>query len=253
VLNAEDGYLRSLSVPSAIAVVSCGLHRADATWQAGDIQENCEGSTFNLRYPGGNIRSQLALSGRHNISNALQAIAAAATVGVDASVAAGALATFRGTSRRFQVVGEAEGVLVIDDYAHNPPKIRAALSASRARFPGRRVVAIFQPHTYSRTKLLFDDFVTAFDDADSVVLTEIYASRETDTLGITSNMLGNALATRLGADRVTVVGDWAKITTEVAAIVRADDLVLTLGAGTITEVGPRLLEALNARGLRYRA
>lgn len=120
----------------------------------------------------------LQVPGRHNVSNALAALTAFAWLGLDLSAAAQALGEFRGAGRRFEVRGEVNGITVIDDYAHHPTEIRATLAAARGRYPQRRLWAVWQPHTYSRTQALFDDFLTAFADADAVVVTEVYAARE---------------------------------------------------------------------------
>jgi UDP-N-acetylmuramate--alanine ligase len=189
---------------------------------------------------------RLRVPGRHNVSNALQALAAAAAAGVDPAVAAAALAKFHGAGRRFQIVGEAAGVLAIDDYAHHPTEIRATLAAARARFAGRRVVAAFQPHTYSRTRLLFDDFVAAFDDADLVLVTEIYAARESDSLGMDAAMLNEAIGRRLGRARLLPVCRVEDVALVLPGHLQSGDVVLTLGAGTITGAGPRLIAALRS-------
>ncbi|HVC79792.1 MAG TPA: UDP-N-acetylmuramate--L-alanine ligase, partial [Chloroflexota bacterium] len=164
-----------------------------APWYASAIREDGQGSHFLLHHPGGTCPVDLLLSGRHNISNAVQALAAAARAGVSPETAAAALRQFHGTGRRFQLVGEAGGVLVVDDYAHHPTELHATLAAARARYPDRRLIAIFQPHTYSRTVLLFDQFVTAFDAADQLIVTAIHAARESDTLGMDSEQLVAAI------------------------------------------------------------
>ncbi len=138
----------------------------------------CGGFDFTARVLGESVSASLRVPGRHNVSNALAALTAVRLLGLDLEAAARALAEFRGTGRRFEVRGETGGVTVIDDYAHHPTEIRATLAAARSRYPGRRIWAVWQPHTYSRTQTLFDEFVRAFDDADEVVVTEIYPSRE---------------------------------------------------------------------------
>ena len=120
----------------------------------------------------------LRVAGEHNVRNALAAIAAAELLGLSPDQAAEALRAFKGTSRRFEVLGEAEGVIVIDDYAHHPTEIRATLAAARAHYPGKSIWAVWQPHTYSRTRLLFDEFANSFKDADHVLVTAIYPARE---------------------------------------------------------------------------
>jgi UDP-N-acetylmuramate--alanine ligase len=287
VVNAGDPYLRSLEAPAGINLVGCSLtdpsaeaggaagpsvsagsgggqtqrsvptaidayddpiESESATWRATAGHEDGEGSAFRISGPEGVTLVRLPVSGRHNMLNAVEAIAAVAAAGIEPAVAASALSAFRGARRRFQLVGEAANVLVIDDYAHHPTEIRATLAAARARFSGRRIVVVFQPHTYSRTKLLFDDFVSAFDDADLVVLTDIYGARETDTLGMSTGLLAGALTSRLDSRRVLQTGDLAGVAGLLAPKLCAADVVLTLGAGTVTEVGPRLIEMLHGRG-----
>jgi UDP-N-acetylmuramate--alanine ligase len=247
VLNAGDAYLRGLAGRRPCRVVRCAAGQ-EAEWWADGIVEGPEGTDFALCYPGGRASVHLRLPGRHNVANAVQAMAAVAQAGVAPETAAAALAAFRGTGRRFQLVGEAAGILVLDDYAHHPTEIRATLAGARARFPGRRLVAVFQPHTYSRAKLLFDGFVGAFDEADLTVVTAIYASREQDTLGMGADRLAEALAARLGRSRVLLLEDLDQLPAALAPKLRAADVVLTLGAGSVTEVGPRLLARLSAPG-----
>lgn len=136
------------------------------------------GFTFTANVIGEAVIVALKVPGRHNVSNALAVLATVRLLGLDLAAAGQALSEFRGTGRRFEVRGEAGGVTVIDDYAHHPTEIRATLAAARSRYPGRRIWAVWQPHTYSRTQTLFDEFVSAFSDADEVVVTEIYPSRE---------------------------------------------------------------------------
>jgi UDP-N-acetylmuramate--alanine ligase len=255
VLNMNDPYLRAMALPPELRVVTCGLvadadvWSAEPDWRATQIEETSVGIYFTLTHGEGDeegLRVDTSLAGRHNASNALQAIAAAASAGIALEAARDALAGFHGTGRRFQELGEVAGVLVIDDYAHHPTEVRANLAAARARFPGRRLVAVFQPHTYSRTRLLFDTFVTAFDNADLLVLTDIYAARETDALGMDAAELQHAIAAHAGAPPVQLVRDLADVPVALAPRLRAGDIVLTLGAGSITTVGPRLLDALRA-------
>jgi UDP-N-acetylmuramate--alanine ligase len=124
------------------------------------------------------ISVSLQVPGRHNVQNSLAALSVAALLGLPPKKAAEALGEFRGTGRRFEVLGEANGVTIINDYGHHPTEIKATLAGARARYPGRRIWAVWQPHTYSRTQTLFEYFVSAFNDADEVLVTEVYASRE---------------------------------------------------------------------------
>ena len=268
VLNMDDPFLSALQVPAGLRVVRCGGDAAG--WRIGVPRYGGGGMRFTLdqHVPAGDrIELDLLLAGTHNAYNAMQAMAAAQAAGVDPAVSGEALRSFRGTGRRFQRLGDAGGVLVIDDYAHHPTEVRATLSAARSLYAAdpntagavgadslggamhaaRRIIAIFQPHTYSRTKLLFDQFVTAFEDADLLVLTDIYAARERDTLGVDAAHLRDAIAAQPGNPPVQLVGELAAVPGALLPQLRRGDVVLTLGAGTITELGPRLLAALRDR------
>ncbi|MGI9252366.1 MAG: UDP-N-acetylmuramate--L-alanine ligase, partial [Thermomicrobiales bacterium] len=190
---------------------------------------------------GRNIPLTLAVPGKHNARNATAAMAMMGQIGIDPAHAARALSTFDGVGRRFERKGEEGGVLVIDDYAHHPTEIRATLRAARERFPDRRVWGIFQPHTYSRLKALMADFGAAFDDADKVGILDVYASRETDTLGVSADDLRALLPA--DALNASTPADAAE---KLAAIVQPGDVVFTLGAGSITDLGPLLLDRLKA-------
>ncbi len=191
---------------------------------------------------GTEIALDLAVPGSHNARNATAALAALVALGHEPEAAAGALAAFTGVGRRFERKGEAAGVTVIDDYAHHPTEVRATLRAARDRFPGRRCWAVFQPHTFSRTKALLQEFAAAFGDADRVLLLEIYAARETDSLG----MRAADLATLVPSGAVVVPGPQAAAE-HLAAEVAPDDVVLTIGAGDVTATGPILLRLLSER------
>lgn len=136
------------------------------------------GFTFGARIMGDGVTASLQIPGLHNVRNALAVLTVISLLGLDLVGAAHALGEFQGTGRRFELRGEAGGIVVIDDYAHHPTEIRATLAAARLRYPDRRIWAVWQPHTFSRTRTLFDEFTRAFDDADQVLVTEVYASRE---------------------------------------------------------------------------
>ncbi len=150
-----------------------------------------------------------------------------------------AIATFHGARRRFEHVGEAGGITVMDDYAHHPTEIAATLAAAHERFPGRRIVAVFQPHTYSRTRYLLEEFRGCFADADALLLLQTYAARETVEQGIDAHRLAFELRPRPPvADSTAEAVEWLR------ASCRAGDVVFTLGAGTVDAVGRALLQAL---------
>lgn len=185
----------------------------------------------------------LQVPGRHNVLNALAALAATSGVGVDFGTAAAALTLYRGTERRFQVKGQAGGVTVVDDYAHHPTEIRVTLAAARLKYPGRPLWAVFQPHTYSRTAALLEDFALAFDQADHVVVTGIYAAREQNVHGIS----GADLVGQMDHASVRHVEGLEEAAVRLLRELRPGDVVVTLGAGDIFLVGERLLEELRAR------
>jgi len=152
------------------------------------------------------------------------------------------LANFQGVERRFQRIGEARGVAVVDDYAHHPTEIRATLDAAREAFPGRRLIAAFQPHLFSRTRDFAGDFGRALARSDVVFLTEIYPAREQPLPGVTSELIATAAAE--AGRPVAWRGTRSDLARALAAAVRPGDVVLTLGAGDITRTGPELLAAL---------
>ena len=188
---------------------------------------------------------ELTVPGRHNLQNALAAVAVADEVGVEFSVAASALAAFEGAERRFECHGETSGVLVIDDYAHHPTEIAAMLSAARATV-GRRLIVAFQLHRYTRTARLMEAFGPSLTDADEIVLTDIYAAGEEPIPGVTIDAAAEAI--RRGSGRpVRVVRALDDLVSDLAAVARAGDAVITLGAGSIGAVPRRLVAALRER------
>jgi UDP-N-acetylmuramate--alanine ligase len=207
------------------------------------------GVRFEVRgVPGGSGSGRLTLivPGVHNLQNALAAVAVGLEVGVPFEVLADALARFRGAERRYDVRGSAHGITVVDDYGHHPTEIAAVLRAARAGQPSR-VVAVFQPHRYTRTRDLIDAFGPALALADVVVLTDIYAAGEAPIAGVTVERLADAV--RASAREVHLVKDLAAVSSVVADLGRPGDLVVTLGAGTIGTVGDRILAALTSRGV----
>ncbi|HLQ69014.1 MAG TPA: UDP-N-acetylmuramate--L-alanine ligase [Gemmatimonadales bacterium] len=201
------------------------------------------GSRAAISLPGGHtVELQLAVPGMHNVRNAAAALGVLQALGADVQAGAHALADFRGVGRRFERLGEARGVAVVDDYAHHPTEVTATLAAARQAFPGRRLVAVFQPHLYSRTALHGESLGKALAAADMVVVAPIYGAREQPLAGVTHHLVVRG-ATRAGAATVAV-RDRAGLTQHVARAVREGDVVFTLGAGDVTRVGPELLEIL---------
>jgi UDP-N-acetylmuramate--alanine ligase len=185
----------------------------------------------------------LRVPGSFNAVNAAAALSVTSSLGVAWSVAREALEQFEGTARRFEILGEVGGVTVVDDYAHHPTQIRGLLEAARDRYGDRRLIAVWEPHTFSRIRALHDDFMGAFDDADRVVIMPIYAARERDDGSLTSALL---------ADQVEHPSVWSgdtldAVVSHLAASVREGDVVLMMGAGDETRAGKSLLEALDAQ------
>ncbi len=215
---------------------------AEAEVRIADAVLDQTGSRARVELPGGGVALRLQLPGLHNLRNAAAALAAAHALGVDAATGAAALAAFAGVGRRFERLGEAGEVLVVDDYAHHPSEVRATLAAARQAFPTRRLVAVFQPHLYSRTALHGAELGAALAGADLAVIAPIYAAREAPQVGVTSALVV-AAAARAGVPTVAVA-ERAALAEQVARELRPGDVVLTLGAGDVTRVGPELLAGL---------
>lgn len=202
------------------------------------------GSSYFSVYAGeqrlGDVR--LNIPGRHNVLNALGTIGAALELGMNFSDIASALAHFSGVQRRFQTKGEVDRIRVVDDYGHHPTEIKATLAAARAAYPEHRLVVVFQPHRYSRTRDLFEDFAGAFQDAHELLLTEVYPAGEEPIVGATGERLAQAVREQ-GHRRVHFVPDKRSLPAELDARVRPGDLLLTLGAGDVWKAGEAFLTA----------
>jgi len=240
----DPGVCRLLAqAPAGRRVVRYGLGES-ADVRALAISPNGSGHDFDLVVDGEyRCRFSLAAPGLHNVRNALAALSVARELAIPDAVSRRALESFTGVARRFEVKGEAAGVTVIDDYAHHPTEIRATLAAARARYDGRTIWAVFQPHTFSRTLALLDEYRHSFADADHVLITPIYAARERDAHEVSSADL-----TRDSDHRdMRCVPDLRSATEELARNVRAGDIVLTLGAGDGYQVGEGVLSILREK------
>lgn len=223
------------------AVVRCG---AATRWLVYGFGAACDwrgvGYTGALQLTNG-LPLVLGVPGSHNERNALAALAVADRLNIPIAQALATLAQFRGTARRFELKGEANGVLVVDDYAHHPTEVRATLAAARARYPERRIVAFFQPHTFSRTATLLAAWSTAFADANLVLVGNIYAAREQgDPVA-----MAHILCSRIGTNHPATmyVGAHAQAVATALAQLAPGDLFITLGAGDGDQVGIRVLDA----------
>ncbi len=213
---------------------------------ARDVQFSATGSRSRIEFDGaprGDL--ELRVPGAHNVRNALAALAAGVLVGAHISEMLPGLAGFAGVERRFQLLGSVHDVLVVDDYAHHPTEVAATLHAARSAHPERRVVVAFQPHLYSRTRDFATAFAQALGIADACFLCDIYPAREQPIAGVTSALVADRMT---GAGRAPAWrGPRSACADALVSFVRAGDLVVTMGAGDITRVGPLLLDALTAR------
>jgi len=247
IVCADDRPMRHLQARLRRRVITYAIDR-DADVKGAGMQLEAFGSrcTVSHRRVDGGVDElgvlQLRVPGRHNVLNALAAVAVGVEVGLPFAPIASALAEFRGAERRFQIRGEVGGVMVVDDYGHHPTEIAAVLAAARAGI-GRRVVAVFQPHRYSRTQQLLDEFGPAFAGADHIVVTDIYAAGEAPITGITGEALAAAIR-RAAAVPVDYVPALDQLPGVVAQLAQPGDLVITLGAGSIGTAADLILDAI---------
>lgn len=229
--------------PSGVARLTYGLGE-QADWRAEEIRLNAAGGSDFLVLRRGELLGlvRTRLPGVHNVLNALASMAVADNLGLAFADTRRALTEFHGAGRRFEVLGEAAGVWVIDDYAHHPSEIRATLAAARQRYSQSEVWAVFQPHTYSRTRALLEGFAQAFKDADHVVVTEIFASREPPD----PTLSGRHLAERMAHRDVHFIPELPEAARYLQEHVQPPAVVVTLSAGDGNEVGRLLLEGLSA-------
>ena len=220
----------------------------DAAVRVTGIRATPRGVAFTLQDGEGEVPLQLQVPGEHNALNAAAAFAAITGLGFDRARTAAGLEAFTGTRRRFESRGEAGGVRVVDDYAHHPTKVAALLRAARSVVGAGRVVAVFQPHLYSRTRIFAADFGRALGLADQVVVMDVYAAREDPEPGVTGALV--AAEVPLPPDQVTFQPSWSRVAQEVVDRARPGDLVLTIGAGDVTMLGPEILDLLRARAGR---
>ncbi|MCL2423128.1 MAG: UDP-N-acetylmuramate--L-alanine ligase, partial [Micrococcales bacterium] len=218
---------------------------SDATVVVGPAEPDGDCWSTRITSDGTSVTVRLAAPGDHNALNAAAAWAVLRALGIDPQDAAQALGHFRGTGRRFEDRGTADGVRVVDDYAHHPTEVAALLRAARTVAGDGQVLIVFQPHLFSRTKQFATEFGQALDLADTVVVTAVYAAREDPDPQVSGQMLVDAVPS---ADKAVYVADRHEAARTVAAAARPGDLVLTVGAGDVTELGPVVLAELSARG-----
>lgn len=235
----DDPGVRSIMPLIKKVTVTYGLS-PQSDVRAVDVEFHERSSMFTLTYKGAELgRITLNVPGEHNVRNALAACSVGLLCEVPFEEIAASLAEFGGVYRRFEIKGERHDVLVVDDYAHHPTEIRSTLTAARKGWK-RRIVAVFQPHTYTRTRDFYQEFATSFDEADVLVLTDVYAAREQPIEGINGQMIADA-ARAAGHRDVHYIQDKTKVAETLRTLVQPGDLVLTMGAGDIWKVGLELL------------
>jgi UDP-N-acetylmuramate--alanine ligase len=243
VLCADDVGANTLPTRTTSEVIRYGIDSDDARLLARDPRTVDGRFTFGVEFDGEMLGElSIGVPGRHNALNALAAVASGLALGARFEAMAPAFSRFTGVGRRFEHVGDAAGVRVIDDYAHHPTEIAATLAAARAAFPGRRVVVAFQPHLYSRTRDFAADFGAALAGSDLLFLTEIYAAREQPIPGVTADLIVDAV--KAAGGKLSWRGPRTALADALASGVRDGDVVVVMGAGDITRTGPELLERI---------
>jgi UDP-N-acetylmuramate--alanine ligase len=241
VLCADDKGATTLPTPASSEVIRYGIDSRDARLVATNVGNANRGTTFDVVYDGERLGAvSLQVPGRHNILNSLAAIASGLALGATVQAMTPGLESFGGVERRFQRLGESRGISVIDDYAHHPTEIAATLAAARGAFPGRRIIAAFQPHLYTRTRDFSSEFGAALSAADAIYLTEIYPAREQPSAGVDAGLIERAI----GKGKLAWRGERSALADALAAATREGDVVITIGAGDITKTGPELLKRL---------
>lgn len=254
ILCLDDDNVRDVLSRIERRVVTYGTSR-QATLRAESVEQVGATTHFDVHMGADRLGGiTLHAPGLHNVRNALAAVAVGLELDVPFATIAAGLAQYTGVDRRFQIKGEAPlaatadgapagSVIVVDDYAHHPTEVEATLQAAARGWPDRRIVAVFQPHLYSRTRDLADEFARAFYDADVLVLTDVYPARETPIEGVTGQMLAD-LAREVGHRDVQYVPDKAQLPVVLAGLVRPGDMVVTMGAGDIYRYGQAFLDRL---------
>ena len=243
ILSSEDNHAIEIIPQVNCNVITFGIDEK-ADYMARNIVYNSLGHpSFEIFKNNINMGLyNLIVPGRHNILNALATFAACDSLDIPSDTIKERLLKFNGTHRRFEIMGESQDITVVDDYAHHPTEIKATLEAAK-QIPHNRIWCIFQPHTYTRTKLLLKEFAESFCNADHVIITDIYAAREKDTKLVHSKDLSKAIDNI--SHNAIYIKDFQHIAKYISQNAKPKDLVMTLGAGSITELGPMILEELN--------
>ncbi len=249
IVNNDDPNVRMILDRVSKRIVSYGID-SESDYMAKNLQFHDWSSSFDLVANGTNLgRIKLILPGKHNVSNAVAATAVALENGISFDAISRALGRFVNADRRFQIKGEYRGITVVDDYAHHPSEIRATLEGAR-QHPGKRIIAVFQPHLFSRTLQLYADFATALSIADEVILLPVYPAREKPIPGVTSQLVVDAMG-KAGYSSCILHEDPASLSKLLLERTREKDLVLFLGAGSIWQYAEEFVELLAREEARY--
>tara|TARA_R100001086_G_scaffold249467_1_gene189280 strand:- start:4831 stop:6207 length:1377 start_codon:yes stop_codon:yes gene_type:complete len=241
----DDPNVRSILPDLERRIISYGLS-PQAQVRAVDIQMNQFTSTFTVMNDDQKLGViTLKAPGDHNVKNALAAVATGIELNIDFKLIKQGLERYQGVFRRFQKKAEEQGVMVIDDYAHHPTEVAATLNAARKGWPDRRIVAVFQPHLYSRTQDLYKEFGLSFSDAEVLVITDVYPSREKPIEGVTGKLISDT-AEQYGHKNVIYVEDKADVTNTLKEISKSGDIIITMGAGDIYKYGEEFVNELNS-------
>lgn len=245
ILCLDERHIQSLIPRVEKRFLTYGMN-TQADYQALDVGPMRLGSRYRVLHHGQDLGwFELSIPGIHNVSNSLAALAVARELDIDIDTIRKALKEFSGVQRRFQIKGEASGVLVVDDYGHHPTEIKATLAAARSGL-GRRVVTVFQPHRYTRTRHLLDEFFTAFNQADSVIVMEIYAAGEQAIPGISGKVVYEGIK-RHGHKDTIFLPTKEEAAAHLIKALAPGDVLITLGAGDVWKVGEAVLERLRCR------
>lgn len=246
ILCYDNAKVRQVGEKTPTEVISYGIDCKDADYRAENIVYSPDGTHYDILFHNEVIgHGHLVVPGRHNVLNSLGAIAAARVLGIDLKSILDSLEKFRGAKRRFDTKGKVGGVWVVDDYAHHPTEIQVTLEAARQTQP-KRLIAVFQPHRYTRTKLLRDQFAVAFKKCDELIVTDIYAASEDPIPGISGEMLADTIRDTTGQN-VKYMSGFDTIEKYLEGHVAPGDLVMTIGAGNIVQLGEQLVKALERR------
>ncbi len=242
ILNADDNNCSDLYKNTNAKVVTFGIENDKSNFVARNISFDNNGFPMFDVYRNNSFYKSIKLSvpGKHNVYNALACIATCHEYGIDKEIIKSGLLKYTGAHRRFEIVGTTNGASIYDDYAHHPTEIKAVFNAMKQKKHNRSWV-VFQPHTYSRTKNLLTDFSQALSGFDNIIVTDIYAARETNTVGITSqDLIDQINLNRIGKPAL-YMSDFNEIAKYIRDRVMPNDIVLTIGAGTVTNIGPMII------------